>query len=380
MDIRLTDQQLDTRDRARRFASEAILPWASRIDHRQTTPARVLAAIKKSAYLGTALPTQWGGGGLDPVSYGLVTEEIGKTCSSVRSLMTVHNMSAQAIVKHGSPDQQTRWLPDLCGAEKIIAFALSEPSVGSAAHTIQTEAVERGSAYMLNGTKKWVTYGLIADLFLVFAQCDHKPVAFIVDRRSDGLSVEPIKNVLGTRGSMLAQIRFDNVAVPKSHQLGGMGMGISFIANTALDHGRFSVAWGSTGIIQACLDTCLSYTNERQQGEHKLKEYQLIRRQLTNMLVAHTAARALCHRSACLRERADPRAIMETSMAKYYASDAAIRVANDAVHIHGANGCSADYAVGRYLRDATVMGIIEGTHESHQISLTNYAFQRPYLD
>jgi len=323
---------------------------------------------------------QWGGGGIDPVSYGLVTEEIGKTCSSVRSLMTVHNMSAQMIVKLGTPDQQTRWLPDLCAGEKIIGFALSEPNVGSAAQTIQTEAVEHGSAYLLNGTKKWITYGLIADLFLVFAHSDHKPAAFVVDRRSDGLSVEPMKDAFGTRGSMLAEVRLDNVTVPKSHQLGGMGMGISFVANAALDHGRFSVAWGSTGIIQACLDACLSYTNERQQGEQKLKDYQLIRRQLTNMLVAHTAARALCYRSACLREQGDPRAIMETSMAKYYASAAAIRVANDAVHMHGANGCSADYPVGRYLRDATVMGIIEGTHEIHQISLANYAFQRPYLD
>jgi glutaryl-CoA dehydrogenase (non-decarboxylating) len=380
MDIRLTDRQLDSRDRARQFAFEQILPWATRIDQRQTTPVCVLAAIKKSGYLGASLPTQWGGGGIDPVSYGLVTEEIGKTCSSVRSLMTVHNMSAQMIVKLGSPDQQTRWLPDLCAGESIIGFALSEPNVGSAAHTIETEVVDRRSTFLLNGTKRWITYGQIADLFLVFAHCDHKPAAFVVDRRSDGLSVEPIKDAFGTRGSMLAELRFDNVTVPKSHQLGRMGMGISFVANGALDYGRFSVAWGSTGIIQACLDACLSYTQQRQQGDQKLKDYQLIRRKLTNMLVAHTAARALCYRSACLREHGDPRAVMETSMAKYYASDAAIGAANDAVHIHGANGCSADYPVCRYLRDATVMGIIEGTNEIHQISLADYAFQRPYLD
>ncbi|MEY2502862.1 MAG: hypothetical protein QOI07_3196 [Verrucomicrobiota bacterium] len=294
--------------------------------------------------------------------------------------MTVHNMSAQAIVKLGNADQQTRWLPSLCSGEKIIGFALTEPNAGSAAQTIQTVAVERANVYLLNGMKKWITYGLIADLFLVFAQCDQKPVALIVDRRSDGLTVEPIKDVFGTRGSMLAQVRFDEVAVPKSDQLGDMGMGLSFVANAALDHGRFSVAWGSTGIIQACLDACVSYANKRQQGEQKLRDYQLIRRQLTNMLVAHTTARALCYRSACLREQADPRSIMETSMAKYYASEAAIRVANDAVHMHGANGCSADYPVSRYLRDATVMGIIEGTHEIHQISLASYAFQRPYLD
>lgn len=380
MNIQLTDKQNNCRDRARQFASEQIVPWAKQIDDQQTTPDSVLLAIRLSGYLGAALPVKWGGSGNDPVSYGLITEEIGKACSSVRSLMTVHNMSAQTIAKLGSPDQHMRWLPDLCAGHKIIAFALSEPNVGSAAHTVETEAVESGNTYVLSGTKKWITYGQIADLFLVFAHCDHKPTAFVVERSSDGLSVEPMKDVIGTRGAMLAELHFEDVSVPKSHQVGSLGMGISFVANTALDYGRFSVAWGSTGIIQACLDACISYTQQRQQGTQKLKDYQLIRRKLTDMLVAHTAARALCYRSACLRERGDPRAVMETSMAKYYASDAAIRAATDAVHIHGANGCSSAYPVSRYLRDATVMGIVEGTDEIHQITLGNYVFQRPYRE
>jgi glutaryl-CoA dehydrogenase (non-decarboxylating) len=380
MDIRLIDSQLDCRDQARQFASEQIAPWADQIDQQQATPNSVLAAIRMSGYLGAALPVHWGGRGIDPVSYGLVTEEIGKVCSSVRSLMTVHNMSAQALAKLGSPDQHKRWLPDLCAGKKIIAFALSEPNVGSAAHAVETSAAECDNVYLLNGLKRWITYGQIADLFLVFAHCDCKPIAFVVERDSDGLSVKPMKDVFGTRGSMLAEVRFDNVPVPKSHQLGPAGMGISLVANTALDHGRFSVAWGSTGIIQACLDACISYSHQRRQGERKLKDYQLIRRQLTDMLVAHTTARALCYRSACLREQSDPRAVMETCMAKYYASQEAVRSATDAVHMHGANGCSSDFPVCRYLRDATVMGIIEGTHEIHQVSLADYAFQRPYLE
>jgi Acyl-CoA dehydrogenases len=240
---------------------------------------------------------------MDPVSYGIVTEEIGKACSSVRGLMTVHNMSAQALVKLGSPDQQMRWLPDLCTGEKIIAFALSERNVGSSSEAIETEAVERDHVYLLNGTKKWITYGQIADVFLVFGHCDHKPIALLVDRCSDGLSVEPINDVFGTRGSMLAEVRFDNVSVPKSHRIGATGMGIQFVAHTALDHGRFSVAWGSTGIIQGCLDACVSYTQQRRQGEQKLKDYQLIRRQLTDMRGrSHHRPRALL--SLCLSARA----------------------------------------------------------------------------
>jgi hypothetical protein len=336
--------------------------------------------MRTSGYLGAALPQQWGGGGLDPISHGLVTEEIGKACSSVRSLMTVHNMSAQAIARVGDSDQRKDLLPRLCTGEQIIAFALSEPNVGSSAEALETEAVEQGDHYLLTGAKKWITYGQIADLFLVFAHCNHRPIALVVDRHSDGLSVTPVRDIFGTRGSMLADLCLHDVPVPKSRLLGPIGMGVSFVANAALDHGRFSVAWGSTGIVQACLDACVSYTQQRQQGGQPLKDYQLVRRHLTDMLVAHTAARALCYRSACLRKDGDPRAVMETSMAKYYAAEAAIRAATAAVHLHGANGCTTDYPVGRYLRDATVMGIVEGTHEIHQVSLTNYAFQRPYLD
>jgi glutaryl-CoA dehydrogenase (non-decarboxylating) len=379
MDIRLTERQRSCREAARRFAIE-LAPSAERIDREETTPTSVLAAIRESGYLGAALPTEWGGGGIDPVSYGLVTEEIGRVCSSVRSLLTVHNMSAQAIARFGTPEQKARWLPDICTGRRIIGFALSEPEVGSAAHTIQTQAVKISDAYLLNGTKKWVTYGLIADLFVVFAQLEGESVALVVDRESEGLEVEPLTGVFGTRGSMLAQLRFDDVRVCRDRQLGRTGMGIRFVANDALDHGRFSVAWGSTGIIQACLDACLAYAEQRRQGEGRLRDFQLIRRQLADMLVAHSASRALCYRSACLREQGDPRAPMETSLAKYHASSAAIRVATDAVHMHGANGCSADYPVSRYLRDATVMGIIEGTHEIHQLALANYAFQRPYLE
>src|SRR4051812_48743572 len=187
MTVRLTDRQRDHRDRAREFATEYIAPCAGRIDEEQSTPASVLAAIRKGGYLGAALPERWGGGGVDPVSYGLLTEEIGKACSAVRSLLTVHNMSAQAVARTGTQEQRARWLPELCAGEKIIAFALTEPEVGSAADTIETEAVRNDGGYRLNGSKRWITYGQIADLFLVFAHCDRKPTCFVVDRRSEGL-------------------------------------------------------------------------------------------------------------------------------------------------------------------------------------------------
>ena len=216
MSLRLTDGQIENRDRAREFAADRIAPWADEIDQRQTPPENVLTAMR--GYLGAALPEQWGGGGLDPVSYGLVTEEIGKACSSVRSLMTVHNMSAQVIARIGNQDQREDLLPRLCTGERVIAFALSEPNVGSSTHALETQAVEHGDGYLLNGAKKWITFGQIADFFLVFAHCDQRPIALVVDRHSDGLSVTPVRDLLGTRGSMLAELRFDDVAVPSSRQ------------------------------------------------------------------------------------------------------------------------------------------------------------------
>lgn len=380
MDIRLTDSQLERRNAARQFAADNLADVANLIDIQQVTPNAVLAAMRSSGILGAALPQEFGGGEVDPVSYGLMTEEIGMVCSSMRSLMTVHNMSAQAMARFGTPEQRARWLPQLCSGKQVIAFALSEASVGSATNNIQTQAVRRGSDFCLHGTKKWITYGLTADLILVFAKCENETISFVVDRESEGLTVEPIHDILGTRGSMLAKLKFVNVHVDGDRQLGKTGMGLKLVANTALDHGRFSVAWGSTGIIQACINACLSYAENRRQGDNLLKDFQLVRRKLADMLVAHTASRSLCYRSACLRQQRDPRAGMETCLAKYHASAAAVRVATDAVHMHGANGCSAEYPVSRFLRDAMVAGITEGTNEIHQLLLSNYAFQRPHLE
>jgi len=377
MDLALTDVQRDARVRARRFATESLAPVAAEIDRIQSTPSEIIVALSRDGWLGAALPARWGGGELDPISYGLATEEIGSACSSVRSLMTVHNMAAQALVRFGTAEQQARWLPSLCTGEKRIAFALTEPEVGSAANDIGTEAAETAESFVLTGSKTWITYGLIADLFLVFAHCDGRPTAFIVERDMPGLTLEPIVDALGLRGSMLARMRLEKVRVPASHRIGAVGAGVAFVANSALDHGRFSVAWGATGIIRACLDVCADYAVRREQGGHKLIDYQLIRRHLTDMLVGETTARALCLRSACLRQSGNPVAAAETSLAKYHSADAALKAATAAVQLHGGHGCSADVPAGRYQRDATVMTMIEGTAEMHQIALASYAVRRP---
>ncbi len=378
MDLRFSIAQLAAREKACRFATEFVAPLAAQVDQERAIPKRLLDSIREGGWLGAAMPTKWGGSEMDALAYGLVTEEIGNACSSVRSLLTVHNMASQALARFGSSEQQARWLPDLCAGQKLIAFALTEPDAGSAVSSMRTEARERGGSFVVSGTKVWITFGLIADLYLVFARCGDKPMALVIERDRHGVVVEPMPEVLGTRGSMLARLQFVDVEVPTSHRVGPMGAGISFVANAALDHGRSSVAWGAVGIIRACLDACLTYAPGRSQGGQFISEYQLVRRELTNMLVAHTTAHALCCRSAFLRMTGDPRAVMETTLAKYHAAQAAVQTATDAVRMHGANGTSRDYPVERYMRDAMVLEIIEGTREVLQNSLASYALQRPH--
>jgi glutaryl-CoA dehydrogenase (non-decarboxylating) len=364
--------------RAQRFTVESVLPLAAQIDEEQTVPVGLLTTLRKNGWLGAALPKIWGGGEMDPVSYGMVLEEFGAACSSTRTLLTVHNMAAQAIARFGNDEQRRRWLPDLCMANRIIAFALTEPQAGSDVSTLATTATECSNGYRVSGEKVWCSFGLAADLYLLFANCGGKSIALIVDRDMEGLTIDPMPNSFGTRGSMLARLRLNNVLIPVSHRIGAVGAGINFVANSALDHGRFSVAWGCVGIIRACLETCIDYAITRQQGGIAMSQHQLIRRQLTDMLLAHTSARALCVRSAQFRAGRDPRAASETALAKYHASDAAQSVANQAVALHGANGCSPEFPVSRYLRDATVANIIEGTREVHQINLASYALQKPW--
>lgn len=376
MDLRLSEAQQSARAAARQFATEHLKPAAAAIDRDQTTPPHIIAALANAGWLGAALPKRYGGGEMDAVSYGLATEEIGRVCSSVRSLVTVHNMASQALLRFGGVDQRERWLPGLCAGTTRIAFALTEPEVGSAANDVRTSASATSDGYVLNGTKVWITYGLLADLFLVIARCDDGPTAFVVERGMPGLVLAPINDALGTRGSMLARMTLDQVRVPAAYRIGAVGAGVAFVANHALDHGRFSVAWGATGLIRACLEACVAYSTTREQGGSPLIDRQLIRRRLTDMLVGETTARALCYRSAAMRQSRDPFAPAETALAKYHASQAALDAATSALHLHGGHGCSAELPVARYLRDATIISVIEGTSEMHQVNLASYALRR----
>jgi methoxymalonate biosynthesis protein len=360
---------------ARRFVTERIAPRAGEFDRTERVPADVLAELSAAGMWGAVLPVDAGGTGVDRVTFGAIHEEVGRGCSSVRSLLTVHSMVAVAIHRWGTAGQREQWLPRLCTGEVLGAFCLTEPEAGSDTGAISTRAVRQRGRWILDGHKKWITGGQVAGLFLVFAQGESGMAAFLVPRDAAGVEVVPIHGVLGTRGSMLAEIRLSDVDVGPDALVGPEHFGSAIVMVDALDLGRYSVASGCVGIAQACLDLCGEYTSHRRVHDSALRDLPLIRAKVTDMVTGTQAARLLCERAGRLRDADDQAAIMATWMAKYFAAKTAAASAVDAVQILGANGCSADYPAERLYRDAKVMEIIEGSTEIQRITIAEEAYR-----
>ena len=375
MKLELSAQQKNAQAEFKAFVNQEIFADAGEWDRKEFTPPEIIQKIAQRGFLGAILPQEYGGIGMDMISYGILNEEIGRGCSSIRSLLTVHNMVSHALCKWGNKSQKQYWLPKLASGEIIAAFALSEPNVGSDAKSVETTATLTSDSYILNGQKKWITYGQIANIFLVFAKCEGKPTAFLVEKNTPGFSVKPMSGILGVRASMSAELQFNNCQIPQENLVGKLGFGFSYIASTALDYGRYSVASGCVGIAQACLEACIKYTNERKQFGVYLKEHQLVRQKITQMITQVKAARLLCYQAGYLKDINDPNSITETSIAKYFASTVATKIANDAVQLHGGNGCSCDYPVERYLRDSKIMEIIEGSTQIQEITIAESGYQ-----
>ena len=375
MKLELSPEQRAARSDFRAFVAAEIAPHADRWEREEAVPVELVGQLRERGWLGAVLPPEVGGPGMDMITYGLLTEEIGKGCSSVRSLLTVHDMIAWAMLRWGSRELRERVLPAMARGDRLGALALSEPNAGSDAKSVETTATADGDGFVLEGRKKWTTFGQIADNYLVLAQCEGKPTTFLLERETPGLTVRPIHGMMGTAASLLAELEIAGCRVPKGNLVGRVGFGVSHVLATGLEQGRYSVAWGSVGIGQACLEASQSYAAERRQGGVPIIEHQLIRAMLSDMITNVRAARLLCLRAGYLRDRNDPGAFMETMVAKYFASTMATRAAADAVQIHGANGLSPDYPVGRYLRDSRVTEIIEGSTQIQQITISRFDFQ-----
>ena len=372
MDFELTPEQRRWRDVARQFAQEEVAPLARESDEKRLFSRDLVRRMGELGLLGGPLEPEYGGSGMDYVSFALVAEELGRVDSSVRGFLTVHaGLVTLCLREWGSEEQRTRYLPRLASGELIGCYCLTEPEAGSDAASIQTTARETDSGYILNGEKIWITNGGVADLAIVFATRDstqrHRGVcAFLVETDTPGFLRERMPGQeLGHRGSDHAHIRFEDCHVPASALLGQPGEGFK-VAMSGLDRGRLGVAAGAVGVGQACVDACVAFARERRQFGKRLGDFEMVQAAIADMAAEVEAARLLTYRAAWLKDRGEP-ATRATSIAKLYATEAAARAASEAVTLHGSRGYSNEYPVERYLRDIKGMQIYEGTSNIQRI-------------
>jgi len=371
MEFELSAAQKKVRENARSFTEEEIIPFARENDASERFPLEIVRKLGARGLLGGTIPGAYGGAELDWISDGLIFEEIGRGCSSVRTTVSVQvSLVEQVIFNWGSEAQRRSYLPGLCRGEILGCFALTEPGVGSDAAGIGATATPHGDGWLLSGTKNWITNGGVADIAIVFARtgpaAGNKGIsAFIVDTKSPGFSSLEIRGKLGLRASSTAALTFRDCFLPGDALLGETGAGLK-IALSALDNGRYGVAAGCVGIIQGCVDACVAYARRRQQFGRSIASFQLVQDMIARMAVDLAAARLLVFRAGELKNRGADNTL-ETSMAKYFASEAAVRAATDAIQVHGAYGYSNAHPVERYLRDAKVATIYEGTSQIQKL-------------
>ncbi len=366
-------------DKATEYAETVIRPRAGEFDKNEALPREIIDGIASRGLLGASIPEKYGGLGLDPLYYGALTEIIGKACCSTRALLTVHtSLVGQTLEKLANPTQRERFLPDLAKGNKLACFALTEPDAGTNASSIKTQYEKKDNIFVLNGRKKWITFGAIADIFLVIAveANTKKASAFLVENTMPGIEIKPMRGLLGSRAAHLAEIIFNNVEIPQENLLCSLGAGMSFVANTALFYGRYSIAWGGVSIGQAALEEMVRYASIREQFGQKIGKFQLIQGIIGDAVTQVYASRALCIRAGELCLAGDDRAVMETNIAKYFTSQMALKVASDAVQVLGGNGCCDEYPVERLFREAKILEIIEGTSQIQQVMIANYGIRK----
>jgi glutaryl-CoA dehydrogenase (non-decarboxylating) len=327
--------------------------------------------------MGVCIPEEYGGSGMDYNTLAIVCDELERGDTAFRTAVSVHTgLNSMTLLQWGNEEQKQKYLVPQAKGEKIGAFGLTEPNAGSDVAAMQTTAVRDGDFYILNGQKTWISLCDVADHFLVFAYTDkskkHKGIScFIVERTFEGFSSKAIKGKLGIRAGNTGEIFFDNMRVPASNLLGEEGEGFK-IAMSALDNGRFTVAAGACGLIQACLEESLKYCHERSTFGKEIGKHQLVQQMIAKMVANLETSRLLVYRAGWLKNMGK-RNTKETSLAKWYACDAAFEAACDAVQIHGAYGYSNEYPVERFMRNAKAPVIYEGTREIHTVMQAEYA-------
>jgi butyryl-CoA dehydrogenase len=372
LDFDLTEEQKHVRSLARDFCDAEVAPNARELDRTEGFPDELLPKLFEVGFLGAPLPPEYGGMGVDYLSYGLIVEELGRTDASIRSLVSVNvGLVGLTILKWGTDEQRKEWLPRLT-SEGLGAFGLTEPNAGSDPASMTTGASRDGDDWILNGSKMWISNGSRGLVTIIFARVAEDEqgggvTAFLVPQDSPGYEGHAIKGKLGLRAGDTAEVVLHDVRVPDRYRLGEVGEGLK-IALNALDSGRFSLAAGCTGISQACLDASLRYADERIQFGKKIAAFQLVQELIADIYLDLEASRALYWKVAWKHMKGE-RHTVESSVAKTFCSEASVRNANRAVQVHGGYGYSDEYPVGRFLRDSRVTTLYEGTSQIQRLLL-----------
>lgn len=371
MNLELSEEQTAVRQLAKDFVAREIAPHVIEWDRAESVDRSIVKKLGEVGFLGLTIDEEYGGSGGDHLAYCLVTEELGRGDSSVRGIVSVSlGLVAKTIAYWGSEEQKRQWLPGITSGELVGCFGLTEPGTGSDAGNLSTKAVRDGDDYVVNGSKMFITNGTWADVVLLFARTNdapgHKGVsAFLVPTSAPGLSRRTIHGKLGLRGQATAELILEDVRVPASAMMAPEGKGFS-VAMSALAKGRMSVAAGCVGIAQAALDAAVTYATEREQFGKAIAGHQLVQELISDIAVDVDAARLLTWRVADLIDRGQP-FTTESSKAKLFASEAAVRAANNALQVFGGYGYIDEYPAGKLLRDARVMTLYEGTSQIQKL-------------
>jgi len=375
MELELTEAQRATRDTARRFARERLERVGVEIDRTHQFPTAAVAELGALGMLGVFIPEEYGGAGLDNVSYMLVVEELSVECASTGVIVSAHSsLGSWPILGTGTEEQKQRFLPRMATGEWLGCFALTEPQAGSDAAGQKTRAVRDGDSYIINGTKNFITNGSEAGIAIVFAMTDadkgnHGISAFIVETSTPGFAVTRIEEKMGINGSHSAQLAFSDMRVPRENLLTNEGEGFK-VAMKTLDGGRIGIAAQAIGIARASLEASLKYSQERQAFGRPIASNQAIQWKLADMAVEIDAARLLALQAASLKDAGKPYT-KQSAMAKLFAAETAMKAATEAVQIHGGYGYTKEFKVERYFRDAKITEIYEGTSEIQRLVISS---------
>jgi butyryl-CoA dehydrogenase len=374
MDIELTEEQRQVRDLCREFADQELKPNARKWDEEHRFPAEAVKKLAEMGLLSVAIPGEWGGAGMDSVSYALAMEEISRGCAGTGVIMSVNNsLYCDPVMKYGTDEQKSRWLPPFARGDALGCFALTEPMSGSDAAEMRTLAVKKGDGYLLSGAKNFITNGPQADAVLVFAMTDrpkgHKGIsAFLVPTDAKGLARGKPDDKVGIRASGSCSLFFEEVAVPARDRLGQEGEGFK-VAMSTLDGGRIGIAAQALGIARAAFEEARDYAKERKAFGQPIAQFQAIQFMLADMATEIDAARLLIWRAAALKDQG-VRFSSQAAMAKLYASEMAERVTSKAIQIHGGYGYTRDFDVERHWRDSRITEIYEGTSEIQRVVIS----------